>query len=200
MFKKILFSITIAFISFSAIAQLKDIKIEEERKANRIFLYALNENLVDLDVSIEVEGTGIRTRAGKPRLTRVPATSKVNITSIIVERDKTPVYTYKLTVNEELSKRVIKAEATPIKIDFEKPVTIYTTKACTSCDSLVAQLDASPYRYALHNLEEKPEMRAQIKAALPSLDAVTSAVVSIKGVLYTKIETLNQLLEKINAE
>lgn len=200
MFKKVLLVITTLFISFAASAQLKEIKIEEERKSNRIFLYALNENLVDLDVAIEVEGTGIRTRAGKPRLTRVPATSKVNITSIIVERDKTPVYTYKLTVNEELSKRVIKKEATPIKIDFQKPVTIYTTEACTSCDTLVAQLDASPYRYTLHNLAEKPEMREQIKAALPSLDNVTSAVVSIKGILHTEIETLDQLLEKINAE
>jgi hypothetical protein len=200
MFKKIFLVLCIVFVSFSATAQLKEIKIEEEKKANRIFLYAINENLVDLDVSIEIEGTGIRKPSGKPRLTRVPAASKVNIISLIVERGKTPNYTYTLNVHEELSKRVIKKEATPIKIDFNKPITIYTTEACTSCDTLIAQLDASPYRYKLFNLAEKPEMHQQIKTALPSLEYVTSAVVSIQGVLFTQIETVEQLLEKINAE
>ena len=116
MFKKLAIILSVVCISFSATAQLKEIKIEEVKKANRIFLYALNENLVDLDISIEIEGTGIRKPSGKPRLTRVPATSKVNIMSLIVEREKTPNYTYKLNVSEELSRRVIIKESTPIKV------------------------------------------------------------------------------------
>ena len=67
------------------------VDIDDEKKNNRLMLYAVNKNLVDLDVSIEVEGTGFRQRKGVPRKYRVPATSKVNILSLVIERGKQPV-------------------------------------------------------------------------------------------------------------
>ena len=58
---------------FSMQAQKIPIKIEDELVKNRLNLYAINKNLIDYDITVIVKGTGFKQRAGKPRLTRIPA-------------------------------------------------------------------------------------------------------------------------------
>src|SRR5690606_6601847 len=136
-------------------SQERPIEIVEEAKANRLFLYALNKNEQDLDVSITVEGTNFRQSKGVPRAVRVPAASKVMLTNLIVDRGKKANYTYELTVNDSLSRRALRKEAEPIKIEPKKKVIVYIPDNCAACDSLVSRLDKSSYIYSAYRFSEK---------------------------------------------
>ena len=178
-------------------AQIKEVKIEEERVNNRLMLFAVNENLQDLDVTITVEGSGFRQSTRKPRAVRVPATSKVNVMMLMVNKGETPKYTYDLVVSDSLNRRALRKPATPVKIDPKNPIIFYVSETCRTCDSLVASLDKSPYRYTMTRFANKPEIKDQIKAAIPELDTVSNAIVNLKGKLFVDIETLEELLSKL---
>jgi len=195
--KYFLIIVAIFFSAQHISAQIKEVKIEDERNRNRLMLYAVNENLQDLDVTITVEGTGFRQSTRKPRAIRVPATSKVNVMMLMVNKGETPNYTYDLIVSDSLNRRALRKPATPIKIDPKNPIIFYVSETCQTCDSLVSSLDKSPYRFSITRFSENPEIKAQIKAALPELDTVSNAIVNLKGKLHTDIETLEELLEKL---
>jgi hypothetical protein len=190
------------FLSPAVFAQERPVKIEEETQNNRILIYAVNENEYDLDVSIEIEGWGFRQRAGVPRMYRVPKASKVNIASLIVERGMKAAYTYKLKVNDSLSRRVVRNTPIPIKIDPRKNILIYLKEDCKGCDSLVAKLDRSYYKYRKMDLSEKPEVKEFLENTFrytkTPLDSIQNPIVSIGGTLYSEIENYDQLLEKLN--
>ena len=164
-----------------AVAQDYSVEIEEQKKANRLFLYAVNKNLVDLDVAIKVEGTGFRQRKGVPRKVRVPATSKVNLISLIIERGKQPVYTYKLDVTDSLSRRVIKKEFEKIKIEPKVPITIYIPDNCTNCDSIIKPLNETPYKYNAYKISEDENVKNQLERAFSNsstpLETIDTAII-----------------------
>lgn len=183
-------------------SQEKPIEIVEETKANRLFLYALNKNEQDLDVSITVEGTNFRQTKTVPRMVRVPAASKVLLANLMVERGKKANYAYKLQVSDSLSRRAMRKEFEPIKIDPKKKVIVYISENCTTCDSLVSDLDKSRYIYTSYRFSEKPELKGQLAPAFTNatvqIDSLTTPIISLGGVLHVKIEDYDQLLEELN--
>ncbi|QQX76259.1 MULTISPECIES: hypothetical protein [Aequorivita] len=201
MIKKLLFVLLILSCS-SLLSQERPIEIVEGTKGNRLFLYALNKNEKDLDIIITVEGTNFRQSKSVPRPVRVPAASKVLLTNLMVERGKKANYTYKLDVSDSLSRRALRREFEAIKIDPKKKVIVYIPETCTSCDSLVAKLDKSPYLYTSYSFSEKPELKKQLAPAFANstvkIDSVVSPIVSLGGVLHVKIEDYEQLLEELN--
>jgi len=202
MFKKILF-LFIASISCSPLfSQERPIEIIEESKANRLFLYALNKNEQDLDVSITVEGTNFRQSKSVPRAVRVPAASKVMVANLIVDRGKKANYTYELKVSDSLSRRALQRESEPIKIEPPKRIIVYIPENCSSCDSLVSSLDKSHYLYTSYLFSEKPELKTQLAPAFVNatvkIDSLTTPIISLGGVLHVKIEDYDQLLEEMN--
>ena len=195
---KILFSIIIAFsFSLNGFAQNRKIKIEDEIEKNRLVLYAVNENLQDFDILLTVKGTGFRQRAGKPRLTRIPGASRVKVQSLVIERDQDPRYTYSIIANDSLSSRVIKPEFTKIKIDPLKPITVYTSEKCTTCDTLIKSLDNGTYKYKSINLTENVSKAEALKKYVIGLDTITSPIINYGGTLHTDIIDYDQLLEKL---
>lgn len=188
--------------NISLFAQERPVKIVDERVNNRLMIYAVNENEYDLDVAIKIEGTGFRQRAGTPRLHRVPKASKVNISSLVIERGRVPVYTYELTVNDSLSRRVVRKPFTRIKIDPKQNILVYLKDGCTTCDSIVHKLDSSYYKYRTINLEEKQEVKDYLirtfKYTKTPYDSISNPIVSIGGTLYSEIGNYDQLLEKLN--
>ena len=102
---------------FSMQAQEKPITIEDELVNNRLNLYAVNKNLIDYDITVVIKGTGFKQRAGKPRLTRIPATSKVKVSSLVIERGKEPKYTYTVEANDSLQTYEIRAPISGIVVD-----------------------------------------------------------------------------------
>lgn len=203
---KLLFTTLLLLLSISGsiMAQIRPVKIVDETENNRILIYAINENEFDLDVSIEIEGWGFRQRAGVPRLYRVPKASKVNIANLIVERGLKAAYTYKLKVNDSLSRRVVRMKAIPVKIDPRKNILVYLKDGCTSCDSLISNLDRSYYNYRKMELSEKPEVKEFLintfRYTETPYDSIRNPIVSLGGTLYSEIETYEQLLEKLNGE
>lgn len=196
--------LTLVVISSTTLfAQEKPIKVVEERKANRLMLYAVNENLQDLDVSIVVEGTNFRQSKAKPRLVRVPATSKVLMSNLVVTRGKEPVYTYELTVNDSLSRRALRKEYELVRLATKKPITVYIPENCTAlCDSLMGDLSKSVYQYKSFVLADNPEIKKQVAPTFIGgkipLDSLTTPVISLGGILHTKIENYDQLMEEVN--
>ena len=201
MLKKLLFAILFITICTPLFSQEKSIEIVEETKANRLFLYALNKNEQDLDVSITVEGTNFRQTKTVPRMVRVPAASKVLLTNLMVEKGKKANYTYKLQVSDSLSRRAMRKEFEAIKIDPKKKVIVYIPENCTTCDSLVSDLDKSRYLYTLYRFSEKPELKSQLAPAFTNatvqIDSLTTPIISLGGVLHVKIEDYDQLLEEL---
>ena len=202
MFKKLLFTLFILTSCTPLFSQERPIEIVEETKANRLFLYALNKNEQDLDVMITVEGTNFRQSKSKPRMIRVPAASKVLLTNLFVERGKRANYTYKLKVNDSLSRRALPREYEPIKIEPKKKVIVYIPENCATCDSLVSSLEKSPYLYTSYRFSEKPELKSQLAPAFTNsivkIDSLTTPIISLGGVLHVKIEDYDQLLEELN--
>jgi hypothetical protein len=202
MLKKILFLFILTISFTSLFSQEKPIEIVEEAKANRLFLYALNKNEQDLDVSITVEGTNFRQSKSVPRAVRVPAASKVLVANLIVERGKKANYTYKLKVSDSLSRRALQRESEPIKIEPRKKIVVYIPESCDSCDSLVSSLEKSHYLYTSYRFSENPELKAQLAPAFANaavkIDSLTTPIISLGGVLHVKIEDYGQLLEEMN--
>ncbi len=185
-------------------AQEYTVDIEERKQANRLFLDAVNKNLVDLDVSIKVEGTGFRQRKGIPRKIRVPATSKVNLISLVIERGKQPVYTYTLDVSDSLSRRVIKREFEKIKIEPRVPITIYIPDNCTNCDSIMNPLNETPYMYKAYRISEDENVRAQLERAFKNssrpLETIDTAIITLGGSMYLYLTTFDEMMAKLNED
>lgn len=187
-------------VQFQSSAQEKPITIEAETVANRMLLYAVNQTLTDYDAMLVVEGTNFRQSKGKPRWVHVPAASKVHMHNLMLTKDQQPNYTYTLEINDSLSRRALKKPAEAIKIDPKKPILVYRTENCTSCDTLISSLDKSSYRYTIYDLAEKPAMNEQLSSALPGLDTISTPVISLGGLLYTDLETYEAIIGKLNEE
>jgi len=188
---------------YSVSSQERPIRIIEKDIPNRIALYALNENEHDLDVKITVSGTNFRQSRAKPRFVRVPASSKVHMKTLVLMRGKQPSYTYKLEVNDSLSNRALKKEYEQIKIKPKKPVVIYLTPNCQSCDSLLIAIKQSNYILDTLNLAEKPEIQDQLQMAFgPSapIDSLSTPIINIGGKLYANIEQFDQILAILREE
>lgn len=189
--------------------QVNSIKVVEKESNNRITFFAVNETFKDYDVLFEVKGTNFRQSAAKPRLIRVPATSKVHLKTIILFRDKKPVYTKKLIVNDSLSKRALKKEfeildIPPPKIKPKKQITIYTTNDCNTCDSIVTKLTDENYLFRNVLLNENPEVKKQVGSFLAKspeeMDTISSPIISLGGKLYSWIKSYAALQEELNRE
>lgn len=193
--------LTLTSITF---AQEYTVEIEESRKSNRLFLYVVNKNLVDLDVAITVQGTGFRQRKGIPRKTRVPATSKVNIISLIIERGKQPVYTYTLDVTDSLSRRVIKREFELIKINPKRPITIYIPDNCKNCDSIINPLKKTPFRFKAFKISEDENVQKQLERVFINssrpLETIDTAIITLGGKMYLYIETFEDMMAKLEED
>ncbi len=201
MSRKFLF-ILILILNFSnLLSQERPIEIVEESKANRLFLYALNKNEKDLDVSITVEGTNFRQSKSVARPVRVPAASKVLITNLMVDRGKKAQYSYKLKVSDSLSPRALRKPVEPIKIEPRKKIIIYIPEACPGCEQLLSSLDNSLYLYTSHRFSEKPELKSQLAPAFSNatvkMDTLTTPIISLDGVLHVKIEEYEQLMDEL---
>jgi len=182
-------------------AQDRPLRVETKDIPNRLAFYAVNENEQDFDVQIKISGTNFRQSQGRPRWVRVPAASKVHLKTIVIARGKRPNYTYDLLVNDSLSRRALKKEFERIKIMPKKPITLYITDACLTCDSITSPLDSSNYKYIRHLLSERPEIRDQLKGYLPvTIDSIKTPILNIGGRLFTQIESYDKLLEELNKD
>ncbi|MFD0862893.1 hypothetical protein ACFQ1M_11825 [Sungkyunkwania multivorans] len=197
--------LTFCLVLFKTYGQKDLVKIVEEKKANKILFYAVNESETDYDAKILVKGTNIKQSLAKPRFIRVPSATKVLMKSIIVMRGKTPSYTYDLELNEELSKRSLRKPAQKIIIykTPKKPITIYVTENCKTCDSIINPLDREHYIFTSYNLKEKPEVKEQLVKSFGNrvpLDTMENPVVILGGILYTDIDSFDKLLETLNKQ
>ena len=180
-------------------AQERPIEIEDELVKNRLNLYAVNKNLQDFDVILYVNGTGFKQRAGKPRAVRVPARSRVEVSSLIIERGQEPKYTYTIEVQEELSRRSLVREVELIKIQPKWPLTIYKTTLCAAnCDTLTAALDESPYLYTLTEIDAYPKVREQLKKLIVGgeerLNEMDTPIVMMGGKMYLTLTTYEEVM------
>ena len=190
-------------IVFRGVAQDDPVRVAEEQKGNRLLFYGLNEDDKDYDVLFEVKGTNFRQSKTRPRWVRIPATSKVLLKTIILLRDKTPQYTYSLKLNNSLSPRALKPEATVIEvppkmITPKKQITLCTFENCPACDTIANQLKVNNYVFKEVRLSEKPKVKASLSKMLnQSLDSLQHPIINLGGHLYTWIKDYETLLEEV---
>ena len=186
-----------------AYGQERPIKIVTEELPNRLAFYAVNENEMDLDVMLKIKGTNFRQSSDRPRLIRVPGTSKVHMKTVVVVRGKRPSYTYDLVVNDSLSRRALKKEFKLIKINPKKQIIVYIPELCQSCDSLIGPLSNGKYLFEMHKLGERPEIKDQLNRSFANrilLDSLETPIVNLGGKLYTKIDNYEQLLIELKKD
>ncbi len=199
MFKKI--TLLLLPITFLVNAQKIPIQIVTEEQSNRLAFYAINENDEAFDVFLNVSGANFKQSQARPRLMRLPGTSKMHLKTIITIRGKKPEYTYDLVVNDSLSPRAIKKEFTPIKVKPRKSITIYQTDACIGCDSIVGALERSKFLFSAIKLSENESVKAQLKSSFPStLDSISTPIINLGGKLYTRIESYEHLITELNKD
>ena len=194
MVKKIIL-LFIATCPFVTQAQVTEIKVEEERRGNRIMLYGLNETLEDLEVTFEVDGTGFRQSKRKPRGVLIPAASKVHMLNLMVNKGETPNYKVKQTVSDSISRRTLRKQSSPIRIPTAKPIIMYVTENCNTCDSLVAKLERSPYKFQNTYLAQDSITRKQVAKGITRLDTIVTPIFNIKGILNTEILNYEDVFE-----
>ncbi len=201
------FLLSIAFLnSVFSISQLQPIKIVDEKSNNRLALYAVNDTETDYDVLLSVKGTNFRQSQSKPRWTRIPATSKVLMKTLILFRGKEPKYTHQLKVNDSLSRRALKKpftliEVPPKMIEPKKQITIYSPSNCMKCDSLISKLNTNLYIFREIKLNDQPEVKEQLQKSLAktiSLDSLETPIVNLGGHLFTWITDYETLVEQLN--
>ncbi len=201
----IVFCLVVSHLS----AQVGPVKVTETKSKNRIAFFAENRTFTDYDVLFEVKGSNFRQSAAKPRWIRVPAASRVHLKTIILMRDKQPVYTKTLKTNDSLSKRALKKEfevldIPPPKIKPKKQITIYTSSGCASCDSIVSQLSSKNYIFRSVSLDEKPEVKEQLGKFLAKstqeMDSLSSPIISLDGRLYSWITSFDQMMEEVEKD
>ncbi|PRX54980.1 glutaredoxin domain-containing protein [Flagellimonas meridianipacifica] len=192
-----------------AYAQQGTIKVVETQSKNRITFFAENRTYTDYDVLFEVKGTNFRQSAAKPRWIRVPAASKVHLKTIILLRDKTPVYSKIFKTNDSLSKRAVKKEFTklnlpPPKVKPKKQITIYTYTGCGACDSIVEQLNTQNFLFRSVSLDEKPDVKEQLGKFLSKstqeMDSLSGPIISLGGKLYSWITSFDQMMEEVEKD
>ncbi len=192
-----------------AYAQSASVKIVESKSKGRIAFFAENRTYTDYDVLFEVKGTNFRQSAAKPRWIRVPAASKVHLKTIILLRDKTPVYTKILKTNDSLSRRAVKKEYTkldlpPPKVKPNKQITVYTFDGCSSCDSIVSQLNAENFIFRSVSLDKQPSVKEQLGKFLSKstqeMDSLPGPIISLGGRLYGWITTFDQMMEEVEKD
>lgn len=194
--------------SVTASSQSKDlipVEIEERQENNRLILYAVNKNLVDLDVEIKVTGTQFRQRGGRQMKYRVPARSKAPVSTLIVDRGKQALYKYELIVNDSLSRRVIRPAFELIRVNPKKKITLFLPDSCTTkCDTLITGLNKSPYIFESVKIADDQNIKTQISKALVGgqerLDTLSTPIVMLGGKMYLKIEDYEELMTKMEEE
>lgn len=207
---KLMFLVFVISLTATSIqAQLGTIKVVESKSKSRINFYAENRTYTDYDVYFDVIGTNFRQSAAKPRWIRVPAASKVLLKTIILMRDKTPVYTKIFKTNDSLSRRATKKGSEPLnlpppKIKPKKQITVYTSNRCVGCDSIVNQLEAQNYLFRSVSLDEKPHVKEQLGKYLSKttqeMDSLNSPIISLGGKLYSWITSFEQMIEETEKE
>lgn len=201
MLKEIVF---IVFIIIGNVNAQKPIKIIEEKLQNRLVLYAENQSEIDYDVKITVTGKNIRQSSGKPRFFRVPSASKVLIKTLIVPRGKQPSYTYKLEINDSLSKRSLKRPVIPIKIKPKKRIIIYTTDICETCEEIINGLTNGIYIFESYPIAQHPKIKDRLVKALANtnapFDSVKNPIINLAGRIFVDIDSYHSLMEEINKE
>lgn len=201
MIKKILLLSIVILLSVPTIAQDGPVQIIEEKIANRMMFHALNETDIDYDILISIEGTDFRQSKAKPRLMRIPATSRVNnVARIMLIRGKEPNYTYKVVVNDSLSRRSLRKQFKLVKVKPPKPITVYVGANCQNCDSILKPLENSKYIFTRFNLAEKPEVASQLKMAIPELDSIETPVFSLGGRIFPNVKSYEELMDEMNKE
>ena len=197
---KLLLSLLVLFVLKTS-AQELPIQVITEDIPNRLAFYAINENDQDVDVMLTLTGTNFRQSTGRPRLIRVPATSKVHLKTIILTRGKQPNYTYDLAVNDSLSGRALKKEAKRIKVKPKNSITLYITEACETCDSMLVTMEKGKYKFEALRLNENLQVKEQLKNSFATpLDSISTPIFNLGGRLYTRIADYDQLLETLLKE
>ncbi|WP_396591692.1 hypothetical protein [Allomuricauda sp. R78024] len=116
-----------------------------------------------------------------------------------------------LRTNDSLPKRARKKESEVLDIPSskvrpkkKKQITIYTSKGCDACDSIIGQLNTGNFIFINVSLDETPEVKEQLGQILSrstqEMNSLSSPIISLGGRLYTGITTFDRMMEEMEKD
>ena len=99
---------------------------------------------------------------------------------------------------------VVDVPSPKVKPKKKKQITIYTSKGCVACDSIIGRLNAGNFTFRSVSLDEEPEVKEQLgqflSKSLQEMDSLSGPIISLGGRLYTGITTFDGMMEEMEKE
>ncbi len=116
-----------------------------------------------------------------------------------------------LRTNDSLTKPELKKESEALDVPppeagpkKKKQITIYTSKGCGPCDSIIGRLNAGNFTFRSVSLDESPEVKEQLGQILSKspqeMDSLSGPIISLGGRLYTGITTFDRMVEEMEKD
>ncbi len=139
-------------------AQTEAIEIVEVKGKNKIVFYAINHTETLKEVFFKIDGEGFRKSAFRPVIKKVPANTKILLTTLIPLKNTTPTYTYFSSFDDQLQELSLETNVKNWKtldalID-KGEIIIFTKDACTKCEKLIGMLKANRIPHKAFDISE----------------------------------------------
>jgi len=148
---------------FSMSAQTEAIEIVEVKGKKKITFYAINHTEILKEVFFKIDGKGFRKSSYRPVIKKVPANTKVLLTTLIPLKNVTPEYTYFSSFDDKLQELNLETSVKSWKdLDYliDKGETIiFTKEACSKCEKLIGMLKANRISHKVFNISENERFR-----------------------------------------
>lgn len=130
-------------------AQRKAIEIIEKKEKKRVLFFAENTTATAMEVFFKIDGKGFRKSSYRPIIKKVPANTKVLITTAISLENSLPEYTFFYSFDEQLTDINVNSKkdfnnwkALDEALDRGETI-VFTKDECKKCEKLVGMLKAS---------------------------------------------------------
>lgn len=195
------------FLVFSANSQTEAIEIVEVKGKKRITFYAINHTEILKEVFFKVDGKGFRKSSYRPIIKKVPANTKVLLTTLIPLKNVTPEYTYFSLFEDKLQELSIETGVKNWKtlntlIDKGETI-IFTKDECTKCEKLIGILKANRIPHKAFDISENERYKEffwNTVSKMKRRDVLISSIpiAIVKGKLYEGLDLISfiEMLKK----
>ncbi|WP_298517687.1 hypothetical protein [uncultured Kordia sp.] len=160
MWKSIVATLVLCFCwVFTTNAQAKAIEIVEEKGKKKITFYAINHTEITKEVFFKIDGKGFRKSSYRPVIKKVPAQTKVLLTTLIPLKNITPEYTYFHSFEDKLQEVNVNMVKVKNWKSLEKIIdagetVIFTKDECAKCEKLIGMLKANRIPHKAFDISE----------------------------------------------
>ena len=208
MLKTILITFLLCFCwIFSVKAQTEALEIIEVKGKKKIMFYAINHTEILKEVFFKIDGKGFRKSSYRPVIKKVPANTKVLLTTLIPLKNVTPEYTYFSSFEDKLQALNLETsvknwKTLDVLIDKGETI-IFTKNNCTKCEKLIAMLKENRIQHKAFDISENERYKDFFWSTISKMkrqDVLISSIpiAIVKGKLHEGLNLISfiEMLKK----